>query len=113
MATMGDGSHAEVVSVPARSAWKVPAGLSIEEAAGKIRVASIPRKVPVGSSGYLRIASRSDVHASSCLPRRIKADDVFASTSSGRTTTRASSAGSTGVGVTSASRTPAAGAGIS
>jgi NADPH2:quinone reductase len=34
VATMGAGSHAEVVSVPARSAWKVPPGLSIESAAG-------------------------------------------------------------------------------
>jgi NADPH2:quinone reductase len=34
VATMGHGSHAELVSVPARSAWAVPDGLSIEEAAG-------------------------------------------------------------------------------
>lgn len=31
--TMGAGSHAELVSVPARSAYAVPEGLSIEEAA--------------------------------------------------------------------------------
>jgi NADPH2:quinone reductase len=34
VATMGYGSHAEVVSVPARAAWPVPDGLSVEEAAG-------------------------------------------------------------------------------
>ena len=34
VATMGHGSHAELVSVPARSAWLVPEGLSVEEAAG-------------------------------------------------------------------------------
>jgi NADPH2:quinone reductase len=34
VATMGHGSHAELVSVPARSAWAVPDGLTIEEAAG-------------------------------------------------------------------------------
>lgn len=34
VATMGYGSHAEVVSVPARAAWPVPAGLSLPEAAG-------------------------------------------------------------------------------
>jgi len=34
VATMGFGSHAELVSVPSRAAWKVPAGLSLEEAAG-------------------------------------------------------------------------------
>ena len=34
VATMGHGSHAELVSVPARSAWLVPDGLSVEEAAG-------------------------------------------------------------------------------
>jgi NADPH2:quinone reductase len=31
--TLGSGSHASVVSVPARATWKVPGGLSIEEAA--------------------------------------------------------------------------------
>lgn len=34
VATMAFGSHAEVISVPAASAWAVPDGLSIEEAAG-------------------------------------------------------------------------------
>ena len=34
VATMGYGSHAELVSVPARAAWAVPEGLSLEEAAG-------------------------------------------------------------------------------
>jgi len=34
VATMGYGSHAEVVSVPAVSAWKVPDALSLEDAAG-------------------------------------------------------------------------------
>ncbi len=34
VATMGYGSHAELVSVPTRAAWKVPDGLSLEEAAG-------------------------------------------------------------------------------
>ncbi len=34
VATMAFGSHAEVVSVPAASAWAIPDGLSIEEAAG-------------------------------------------------------------------------------
>jgi NADPH:quinone reductase len=34
VATMGYGSHAEVVSVPAAAAWGVPDGLSVEEAAG-------------------------------------------------------------------------------
>jgi len=33
VATMGAGSHAELVSVPARSAWALPDGLSVEEAA--------------------------------------------------------------------------------
>ncbi|MEO5900522.1 MAG: zinc-binding alcohol dehydrogenase family protein, partial [Ilumatobacteraceae bacterium] len=33
VATMGSGSHAEVVSVPAGSVFAVPEGLSIEEAA--------------------------------------------------------------------------------
>jgi NADPH2:quinone reductase len=33
VATMGFGSHAEVVSVPARAAWPLPLGLSLEEAA--------------------------------------------------------------------------------
>ena len=32
--TMGNGSHAELVSVPAGSAWAIPDGLSTEEAAG-------------------------------------------------------------------------------
>ena len=34
VATMAHGSHAEVISVPAGSAWAVPAGLSLQEAAG-------------------------------------------------------------------------------
>ncbi len=34
VATMGFGSHAELVSVPSRAAWRVPPGLSLEEAAG-------------------------------------------------------------------------------
>ena len=34
VATMGHGSHAEVVSVPAGSVWVVPDGLSLREAAG-------------------------------------------------------------------------------
>jgi NADPH:quinone reductase len=34
IATMGYGSHAELVSVPTRAAWRVPDGLSLEEAAG-------------------------------------------------------------------------------
>jgi NADPH2:quinone reductase len=34
VATMAFGSHAEVISVPATSAWAVPEGLSMEEAAG-------------------------------------------------------------------------------
>ena len=34
VATMGFGSHAEVISVPAGSVWAVPEGLSLEEAAG-------------------------------------------------------------------------------
>jgi NADPH:quinone reductase len=34
VATMGFGSHAELVSVPTRAAWRVPDGLSLEEAAG-------------------------------------------------------------------------------
>jgi NADPH:quinone reductase len=34
VATMGNGSHAELVSVPTRAAWRVPDGLSLEEAAG-------------------------------------------------------------------------------
>ena len=34
VATMGHGSHAERVSVPAAAAWRVPDGLSLEEAAG-------------------------------------------------------------------------------
>jgi NADPH2:quinone reductase len=34
VATMGAGSHAELVSVPAARAWRVPAGLSVAEAAG-------------------------------------------------------------------------------
>lgn len=34
VATMGFGSHAEVVSVPAGSVWAVPDGVSLEEAAG-------------------------------------------------------------------------------
>ncbi len=33
VATMGYGSHAELVSVPARAAWRVPAGMSIADAA--------------------------------------------------------------------------------
>ena len=33
VATMGFGSHAELVSVPTRAAWRVPDGLSLEEAA--------------------------------------------------------------------------------
>ena len=33
VATMGNGSHAELVSVPTRAAWRVPDGLSLEEAA--------------------------------------------------------------------------------
>ncbi|MGD9705703.1 MAG: zinc-binding alcohol dehydrogenase family protein [Acidimicrobiia bacterium] len=33
VATMGYGSHAEIVSVPAGAAWAVPAGLSLEDAA--------------------------------------------------------------------------------
>lgn len=34
VATMGFGSHAEVISVPAGSVWAIPEGLSLEEAAG-------------------------------------------------------------------------------
>jgi NADPH2:quinone reductase len=34
VASMAFGSHAEVISVPASSAWAVPAGLSLAEAAG-------------------------------------------------------------------------------
>ena len=34
VATMGFGSHAEVISVPAGSVWAMPEGLSLEEAAG-------------------------------------------------------------------------------
>ena len=34
VATMGFGSHAEVICVPAGSVWAVPAGLSLQEAAG-------------------------------------------------------------------------------
>ena len=34
VATMGFGSHAEVISVPAGSVWAVPEGLSLEEASG-------------------------------------------------------------------------------
>ena len=34
VATMAYGSHAEVISVPATSAWAVPAGLSLIEASG-------------------------------------------------------------------------------
>lgn len=34
VATMGFGSHAEVISVPAGSVWAIPAGLSLAEAAG-------------------------------------------------------------------------------
>lgn len=34
VATMAHGSHAEVVSVPAASAWAVPEGLSLQAAAG-------------------------------------------------------------------------------
>jgi NADPH2:quinone reductase len=34
VATMGYGSHAELVSVPARAAWSVPDGLTVEQAAG-------------------------------------------------------------------------------
>ena len=34
VASMGFGSHAEVISVPAGSVWAVPAGLSLQEAAG-------------------------------------------------------------------------------
>jgi len=33
VATMGNGSHAELVSVPTRSVWAVPEGLTLEEAA--------------------------------------------------------------------------------
>jgi NADPH2:quinone reductase len=34
VATMGFGSHAELVSVPGRSVWRLPQGMSIAEAAG-------------------------------------------------------------------------------
>jgi NADPH2:quinone reductase len=34
VATMGYGSHAELASVPARTAWRVPEGLSLDAAAG-------------------------------------------------------------------------------
>jgi NADPH2:quinone reductase len=34
VATMGFGSHAEVISVPAGSVWAIPEGLSLAEAAG-------------------------------------------------------------------------------
>lgn len=34
VATMGFGSHAEVISVPAGSVWAIPDGLSLQEAAG-------------------------------------------------------------------------------
>jgi NADPH2:quinone reductase len=34
VATMGFGSHAEVINVPASSVWAVPEGLSLEEASG-------------------------------------------------------------------------------
>ena len=34
VATMGFGSHAEVISVPAGSVWAIPEGLSLQEAAG-------------------------------------------------------------------------------
>jgi NADPH2:quinone reductase len=34
VATMGAGSHAELVSVPERSVWKVPAGMDVAVAAG-------------------------------------------------------------------------------
>jgi NADPH2:quinone reductase len=34
VATMGAGSHAELVSVPERSLWKVPAGMDVTVAAG-------------------------------------------------------------------------------
>ncbi|CAB4573562.1 unannotated protein [freshwater metagenome] len=34
VATMGFGSHAEVISVPAGSVWAIPEGLSLEEASG-------------------------------------------------------------------------------
>jgi NADPH2:quinone reductase len=34
VATMGFGSHAEVISVPAAAVWAVPAGLPLQEAAG-------------------------------------------------------------------------------
>jgi NADPH:quinone reductase len=34
VATMGAGSHAELVSVPERSLWKVPAGMDVAVAAG-------------------------------------------------------------------------------
>ena len=34
VATMGFGSHAEVISVPVGSVWAVPNGLSLQEAAG-------------------------------------------------------------------------------
>jgi NADPH2:quinone reductase len=34
VATMGNGSHAELVSVPHQAAWAVPPGLTLEEAAG-------------------------------------------------------------------------------
>ena len=34
VATMGFGSHAELVSIPEQAAWRVPEGLSLEEAAG-------------------------------------------------------------------------------
>jgi NADPH2:quinone reductase len=34
VATMGYGSHADLVSVPARAAWAVPEGLTVEQAAG-------------------------------------------------------------------------------
>ncbi len=34
VATMGFGSHAELVSIPEQAAWRVPEALSLEEAAG-------------------------------------------------------------------------------
>jgi NADPH:quinone reductase len=34
VATMGNGSHAELVSVPARSVWALPDGVSVDEGAG-------------------------------------------------------------------------------
>ena len=47
VATMGYGSHAELVSVPARAAWAVPDGLTVEQAAGVPIEYGTARRLPL------------------------------------------------------------------